>query len=243
MTVKRKRSTSAFSPFSPFSSASESSSSSPQRPHTLPISHTYQDTDTTMGDTHPFYQIDNWAPAGDQTPSHLHSRTRKRFRDGRPGESIIHENTYNLLFSAQRSPTPTPAHPRTPSLPSPMTTPPQHHQKRVSSSQSSLHNFWALPRRVSGHRQSSSSIPSQCLQLSCQDCDSSLTPTEGESAMDIDTCGVSLEHRGEDEREWACRDCGRVVCDGCAVVLVGEGRECLQCKTSRKRWVGGIGWM
>ena len=99
MTVKRKRSTSAFSPFSPFSSASESSSSSPQRPHTLPISHTYQDTDTTMGDTHPFYQIDNWAPAGDQTPSHLHSRTRKRFRDGRPGESIIHGDSTQVLHN------------------------------------------------------------------------------------------------------------------------------------------------
>lgn len=47
-----------------------------------------------------------------------------------------------------------------------------------------------------------------------------------------------------EEEEFSCRGCGRKVCKGCAVVDVGEGRrECLQCRTSAKRWVGGIGWM
>lgn len=48
--------------------------------------------------------------------------------------------------------------------------------------------------------------------------------------------------------EFACRACGRVICENCAVVEVGVGRECLSCKTrvtrsGKETWVGGIGWM
>ena len=47
-----------------------------------------------------------------------------------------------------------------------------------------------------------------------------------------------------DGEDYACRSCGRKVCGTCAVVEVGDGRECLQCRTSTgKKWVGGIGWM
>lgn len=52
--------------------------------------------------------------------------------------------------------------------------------------------------------------------------------------MDIDS---------EEAGEFRCRGCERVVCKGCAVVEVGGGRECLMCRTSVKRWIGGIGWM
>jgi len=38
----------------------------------------------------------------DETPKHLHSRTRKRFRDDRPDDETIYENTIRLLFSAQK---------------------------------------------------------------------------------------------------------------------------------------------
>ena len=46
-----------------------------------------------------------------------------------------------------------------------------------------------------------------------------------------------------EESDYFCKDCARRVCDMCAVVVPGEGRKCLQCKTSRKKWIGGIGWM
>ena len=36
------------------------------------------------------------------TPGHLNSRTRKRFRDGRPDEEIIHQNTISMLYAAQK---------------------------------------------------------------------------------------------------------------------------------------------
>lgn len=58
--------------------------------------------------------------------------------------------------------------------------------------------------------------------------------------MDIDMDCVGLLTVDTD---YGCSQCGRQVCNMCAVVMIGEGRECLQCKTSPKKWVGGIGWM
>lgn len=51
-----------------------------------------------------------------------------------------------------------------------------------------------------------------------------------------------------DEREFSCRVCTKLVCEACAVVEVGIGRECLSCTTHVEgsrgtTWVGGIGWM
>ncbi|KAJ5834510.1 hypothetical protein N7447_000536 [Penicillium robsamsonii] len=34
--------------------------------------------------------------------THLHSRTRKRFRDDRPSDQVIYENTLRWIFSAQK---------------------------------------------------------------------------------------------------------------------------------------------
>ncbi|KAF7594794.1 hypothetical protein BBP40_008297 [Aspergillus hancockii] len=44
----------------------------------------------------------------DGSPKHLNSRTRKRFRDGRPDAKVIHENTLRWLFSAQQRQGPSP---------------------------------------------------------------------------------------------------------------------------------------
>lgn len=76
--------------------------------------------------------------------------------------------------------------------------------------------------------------------MTCDDCDRVLVIASDESAMAMD---IDMGGTGLGEIEYACRCCGRNVCDTCAVVDVGEGRECLQCKTSQKRWIGGIGWM
>ena len=71
----------------------------------------------------------------------------------------------------------------------------------------------------------------------CDDCESPL-PT---SDADILMGGMDVDDT--DGREFACRTCRRRVCDTCAVVQVGVGRDCLQCRTTRKKWVGGIGWV
>ena len=72
----------------------------------------------------------------------------------------------------------------------------------------------------------------------CEDCETTL------STQDSDTCMGGMDGGEMDGANYACRSCGREVCGTCAVVEVGDGRECLQCRTStRKKWVGGIGWM
>lgn len=38
----------------------------------------------------------------EDSPRHLHSRTRKRFKDDRPDEKVIYENTLRWLFNAQK---------------------------------------------------------------------------------------------------------------------------------------------
>jgi len=91
------------------------------------------------------------------------------------------------------------------------------------------------------HRESINLCMSQsplCAQMICEDCDTCLVLSGNDGGIDIEMGGM-----GVDENGYACRECGRHVCDMCAVIVVGEGRECLQCKTSRRKWVGGIGWM
>ncbi len=65
----------------------------------------------------------------------------------------------------------------------------------------------------------------------CDDCDtpissSSICPAGGiaTGAMDIDTGFTGLD---EDAR---CMRCRRLVCETCAVMEVGVGRECLECR-------------
>ncbi|KAJ5574368.1 uncharacterized protein N7459_008795 [Penicillium hispanicum] len=41
-----------------------------------------------------------WGMTGDS--KHLHSRTRKRFRDGRPSDEVVYEKTLRWIFSAQQ---------------------------------------------------------------------------------------------------------------------------------------------
>ncbi|MCJ1257375.1 hypothetical protein MMC24_005200 [Lignoscripta atroalba] len=242
MAFKRKRSSSGLAPCAdwgcPSSSDSESSSTS------IPFPQAWSspgDNDAAMGGTnHQTHQIDNWTmtitPVTETTPHHLHSRTRKRFRDSRPDENTIHQNTYQKLFSAQRAQSPQPvcAFPRARSVSS-------NTSQNRSPPQASLHNFWALPvRRTNSHPDTYLGVSQQQLELKCEDCDACLGAAldNNSMTMDVDMGGAGLE-----ETEHACRGCGRMVCEMCAVVVVGEGRECLQCKTSRKRWVGGIGWV
>ncbi|PLB45536.1 hypothetical protein P170DRAFT_466828 [Aspergillus steynii IBT 23096] len=45
----------------------------------------------------------------DDSPKHLSSRTRKRFRDDRPEDKVVYENTLRWLFTAQQQQEPTAA--------------------------------------------------------------------------------------------------------------------------------------
>ncbi|KAJ4286437.1 hypothetical protein N0V90_013137 [Kalmusia sp. IMI 367209] len=149
-------------------------------------------------------------------------RTRKRHRDTRPDESVIHETTINKLFSAQRKPHAEPILSDT--LPSQQAPAAQKPQK------STLHTFWNIisappmqPPPVQMPHGHDTNAPH------CEDCD---TPLE-KDANDMD---VDMEVDGPRERNsFACIECGRNICGKCAVV--SSTRHCLQCATSgTRRW-------
>ena len=164
--------------------------------------------------------------------------------------NISPEHTLSLLYTAQQAPqssfqaTPSPF-----SSPAPVASLPA---SQPTGRQSSLHSFFAIP---SAPRQTSpssifsnsssttpltSSANKQFFEATtCEDCDASLNPENGDGMdvdmMDIDTNGGSGH---------ACTNCGKNVCHSCAVSNLGADRKCLMCAGKKKQvWVGGLGWM
>ncbi len=250
------------------------------------------------------------APTPDTNANHLNSRTRKRFRDNRPDESTIHQNTLSKLYSAQRrasktdSPdnampllpsSPTPSRPRLASLASSSsatnTTPTSQQQRQKS--QASLHAFfggsggggggggevWPAQYLLADNPQSNSH-PSATL-ATCEDCAAPLLHHATSVALDTEMMDLDTDLRpsvissssgggGDGEGDaYSCAQCGKRVCDTCAVR--GDWRMCLECANPgsgygrggmggvscgveagqggggggavEKRWVGGIGWL
>jgi len=139
----------------------------------------------------------------------------------------VTETTYQRLFAAARSPPPA-AHPSANQV--------IHARPQLNQRQPSLHNYWTIsspPPDISEPPTTNNYSSS-----TCEDCETPLPSIDG------DTCMGGMDDGNTGRAEYACRSCGRRVCGVCAVVEVGIGRECLQCRTStRKKWVGGIGWM
>jgi hypothetical protein len=224
MILKRKRSEENFCQYQTDSSSSPSSERAASISPTRPLQWQY-DGGTAMHDSQ---SINGWEAAlgpmayyPTSTAQYLHGRTRKRFRDNRPDENTMHEQTLEKLYQAQQPhaiPQQTQAcRPCTASTAS-----------KREASQASLHSFWALPHRPS-LTQTFVGPAAEDQRSTCEDCDNVIVA----DGMEID--GMDMGY--------GCRRCSRTVCDTCAVVVPGEGRECLQCKTSTKRWVGGLGWM
>jgi hypothetical protein len=112
----------------------------------------------------------------------------------------------------------------------------------LSSAQTSLHNFWALPSRPSSCGSSTASNspppPAVLYQASdCEDCAAPLVSADGD-AMDVD---VDIYMHGN-STDYGCSSCNKQVCHQCAVSNLGAQRRCLNC-ASQKQWVGGLGWM
>ncbi|KAI9715238.1 MAG: hypothetical protein M1812_006048 [Candelaria pacifica] len=225
MALKRKRSCSTFSsPLSNTSSVERDPSQSPTPVSPFPSVHREQASLSPTGYLGTGAQ--NWGNYGtEHTPHHLNIRTRKRFRDNRPNETIIYQHTLQKLYSASRNPLPQPSNP--PSFPNP--------PQKPTPPQSSLHAFWSLPHRIPTFTSpapllstSSSLVDSQ---PTCEDCDCLIDSPNGFDTMDIDNI--------PGQEDISCRECSRQVCDRCAVIA--EGRTCLECATSERRSIGGIG--
>ncbi|CAI0647383.1 unnamed protein product [Colletotrichum noveboracense] len=159
-------------------------------------------------------------PRAFATPSHLDSRTRKRFRDNRPSQEEVHQRTLQMLYSAQQqdqnmenalssSPAPAPAVAR--------------------NTQKSLHSFWNIKSaQPPVSRTASPPVHQRALSpTSCEDCGTELGTADADG-MDIDGC----------EGDNACGACGKHVCSQCSITNLGEQRRCLHCSGS-KSWVKG----
>ncbi|KAK1636282.1 hypothetical protein BDP81DRAFT_320422 [Colletotrichum phormii] len=173
-------------------------------------------------------------PRAHATPSHLSSRTMKRFRDNRPSEDQIHQRTLNMLYSAQQHkqhPADT-DHETNQSEPSPA--------PAARNTQKSLHSFWNIK---SAEPSSSASVPSVdqavLYSTSCDDCGAGLGASHGAAdEMDIDdgyNYSYAVCH--------SCGACGRHICSHCSVTNLGEQRRCLRCVGSTAGAArNGSGW-
>ncbi|KAL8807352.1 MAG: hypothetical protein Q9223_007797 [Gallowayella weberi] len=220
MSLKRKRSIDTFSP-----SSSTTSSLSPSSRNTSPIAFPH----TSRPYSH---EVDASSPTDrlsmplypNHTSSNLHSRTKKRLRNNRPDDSEVFASTYDLLFSAARS-----AH-LNPRPSSALHHQQLHHTAPQAPRQSSLHHFWTLPAPPTSNAIEAEALPppNQFSGEKCEDCDAplplSLMDDVAMGDIGIDSGSTWLD---EDRR---CRECGRMVCATCAVVEVGAGRECLECR-------------
>ncbi|KAK4124239.1 hypothetical protein N657DRAFT_571791 [Parathielavia appendiculata] len=183
------------------------------------------------------------------TPSHLHSRTKKRFRDSRPSEDEVYQHTLDVLYSAQRRPHelhPAPAQPpQTANTGIPSRPYRQSHHDGSQLQQRSLHSFWNLPGGgpATSSTGSPASSPASCLSpllacplsipTHCEDCGAGLGGDgDDDTMMDIDGYGGS----GLEDQP-CCVACGKAVCFSCSISNLGEHRRCLACAGPR----GGIG--
>ncbi|CAG8100876.1 unnamed protein product [Penicillium olsonii] len=80
--------------------------------------------------------------------THLHSRTRKRFRDDRPCENVIYQNTLRWIYSAQKQQQPQATEDDT------MDSEPTVEPEVVDPRQQTLHQFFKAPQQSSTFRPS-----------------------------------------------------------------------------------------
>lgn len=227
MALKRKRSTTLQSS----SPSTATTTSSPLSSSPLPAFYTnskptasIQPPDKTW--SFPTYASDPYAPS---------SRTRKRHRDDRPTDAVVHGQspcwigavismssladvcrvaacTMSRLYAAQRErPMPEPA------------AAVQPHQMGTGEAQkSTLHAFWSIrapPRQTHGGDLAMAGEPGPKCGGRCEDCDGDL---QSQDAMDVDG-------------PWGdrtCYSCRRNICDACAVME--NERVCSACI--------GFGW-
>ncbi|KAL2134310.1 hypothetical protein VTI74DRAFT_507 [Chaetomium olivicolor] len=179
------------------------------------------------------------------TPSHLPSRTMKRFRDNRPSESEVFQHTMDVLYSAQRRHHDAPS--QSPEIAQSRVPVQLHAQNLHRSHQRSLHSFWNLPgpsasasSLVSSPASSLDSSPSPALaprsmHTNCEDCGAGLGGGEDDIMTDVEGYVSGMEDQ-------TCGACGKAVCFSCSVSNLGEHHRCLACAGSRGG-LNGSSWL
>lgn len=176
-----------------------------------------------------------WIVGSGSLSGEVGSRTRKRHRDDRPNDAIVHrmshrikrsitelingiEHTIDKLFAAQRQrPHATPV----------LSEAAMAKHNRSLRLQTTLHAFWNSPTHtyieIFSPERMNGSMETICdLELSrCAHCDNLLRSSPGVN-MDIP---LSLDQSINEA--FGCWRCGRLACDVCAVEM--ERRVCLDC--------------
>ncbi|PSR88801.1 hypothetical protein BD289DRAFT_481938 [Coniella lustricola] len=181
------------------------------------------------------------------TPSHLHSRTFKRLRNGRPSDQEVHQNTLKLLYQAQQ-PSPHQDSIASPPVSSTPVSPMPFSQAPSAQKQSSLHSFWRIP--------TTQSTPAASLSTDVSAAGPSLADTVDRPTI-CEDCGVGLNEEdctmddgyGFETYINACSACAKAVCFSCSVSNLGEQRRCLACAGKQiaptdesKNWAGTMRW-
>ncbi|AEO67791.1 uncharacterized protein THITE_2116864 [Thermothielavioides terrestris NRRL 8126] len=180
------------------------------------------------------------------TPSHLPSRTMKRFRDNRPSDSEVYKYTLDVLYSAQRRQHEVNhaalqlsrgAHSEAPIR--------LLSQSHSGGQQRSLHSFWNLPEPSSSTNSlasspaasaASSPLPALAppsIVTECEDCGAALSGVDDDVMVDADAFGT----------DHACGACGKAVCFSCSVSNLGEHRRCLACAGPGRGGINSKAWM
>ncbi|RNJ55160.1 hypothetical protein D7B24_008938 [Verticillium nonalfalfae] len=169
MVLKRKRSSEELS------SSPSSFSSSPILPGTMDMDHI---------SPAPFAAFSSHF-----TPSHLPSRTMKRFRDNRPSQDAVHQHTLSMLYSAQQHSDADFA----PTSPSPMPRILERPAQPAPTAQRSLHAFWNINSAPAAPSFTPSASQTCHETLSCEDCGVGFGSRDGTDSMDINGYGFDSE--------------------------------------------------
>ncbi|KAA8647388.1 uncharacterized protein ATNIH1004_006081 [Aspergillus tanneri] len=160
----------------------------------------------------------------DDSPKHLGSRTRKRFRNDRPEDKVVYENTLRWLFSAQQQ-----QESAAPSLD-------EHENMELESLPSSeivdprqqtLHKFFQLSQ--------SAPFQSRSNQINRQPLHNSPSNDVFSQRRDFDiiSTGTSIS-----------RDTTRASSQGAGAHIAMDTDSCSEeSNQDIRRWVGGYGWM
>ncbi|KAJ0167796.1 hypothetical protein CTA2_114 [Colletotrichum tanaceti] len=170
------------------------------------------------------------------TPSHLPSRTMKRFRDNRPSENQIHQRTLDMLYSAQQQ-----NHHITNQLRDANLEPSSPAPAAARNTQQSLHSFWNIKSAAPSLSAASAPPVDQAAlcPVSCDDCGAGLGTSDDGGAPDgMDVVDDAYAYGAGFEADHACGACGRHVCSHCSITNLGEQRRCLRC-AGRTAWGDG----
>ncbi|PGH11846.1 hypothetical protein AJ79_04643 [Helicocarpus griseus UAMH5409] len=172
----------------------------------------------------------------DEPPRHLHSRTRKRFRNDRPDDQTIYDKTLQWLFSAQKKPQQSHNHMAPAEEDADVLEEPSPFASSSASpdpNQQTLQKFFqpmrTFPNQQAGN--TSTQLPSNDVPVT----QAQWTPAArlNSTQAQLHSVSSSTASEGMDVDMEMHMDVD------CAVVESDMSLEQVQ----EKRWVGGIGWM